>query len=414
MRNLLTRAIEFVGLDQKFWLAMETGGYGDAATNAPGVPTSGGLGHLNGNIEFNIPRENSAYRSARSVVTRLSGKKEVKWGLETYIVPGTPDMSNHPTLPDAHPMLLTAFGKVDQTDPTEIVYSFVRTSLASFRMLEEGSHFSRIAVGCVCDTVSFSLPGDGKATMKFDGFAQDTYVAGQSLVASTVTGSHSVPVTTGQGARFELGSWVDVIDGTDGNTSKVTTPRQVTGISTDTLTLSGAVVTLATGDIVIGYAPAFDGDGAENALLGLRGSFTTAAFGTVDCQLMKADIMIKNNYTPKSQYYGTSKICGFVPDKRREVTVKLEILLTKSNFEFYMNNKNFIADDLTIVLQPQDIPAPIHAALGRTLTFNMPKVEFNVPKLEQPADGLVKLTLDGICLATDIDNTDTEMTLTIS
>lgn len=515
-RDLLTRSKEFVGLDQKFWLLLETAGFGDAATNAPGVPTSGGIGHMSGMIDFKIAREDSKYRSARSVVTRLSGKKEVKWNMESYIVPGAPDMSSNPTLPDAHPMLLGCFGQVDLTDPTQIQYQLVRNSASSFRLLEEGSHFSRVAVGCVCDSVTFSLPGDGKASMKFDGFAQDVYMAGETALTSaadgsahragvtlqdltfaavatgqagnaisiayttgatagaevvTVTGSaisiqiqtgvstatqvkaafdaatpatalatssisgtgsnaqvtasihlfiggrgvNDIAVTAGQGGRYDVNCWIDLIDQTDGNTSKATTPRQVTAVTGDLLTYSGsAIATGAVGDIVIGYTPPFTAQGAENALLGLRGSFTTANFGSVDCQLLKAEISLKNNFTDKKQYYGTSKICGFIADKRRAVAIKMDVLLTKDNFEFYTKNKSFVADNLTIVLEPQDIPSPINAAQGRTLTFNMPKVEFNVPNLEQPADGFIKLSLEGICLAQDIDNTNTELTLTIT
>lgn len=411
-RNLLTRSKEFVGLDQKFWLILEDA-YGDASTITFPAATDA-IGHTTGTINFSIPREDSEYRSSRSVVTRLSGKKEVKWNMEAYIIPGAPDVSNQPTLPDAHPMLLTAFGQVDNTDPAKIIYKLIRTSLASFRMVEEGSHFARLAVGCVCDTITFTLPGDGKAMMKFEGFAQDAYISGESTLASAMTASNTAVVATGQGGRFEVGSYVDIIDKDDGNTVKAA-GRKVTARSGDTLTLSGTAITAVLGDIIIGATPnGFTAEGAENALLGLTGSFSTAALGSVDCQLLSAEIAIKNNYTPKNQFYGTSKICGFIADKRRAVSVKLDVLLTKDNFEFYTNNKTFLADDLTITLAPQDIPAPINSATGRTFTFHMPKVEFNVPNLEQPADGFVKLTLEGIALADSIDNTNTEITLQIS
>ncbi len=94
--------------------------------------------------------------------------------------------------------------------------------------------------------------------------------------------------------------------------------------------------------------------------------------------------------------------------------VKLEVLLTRDNIEFYTNNKTFVADDLTITLAPQDIPAPENSATGRTLTFNFPRVEFNVPKIDQPTDGFVKLSLEGTALCSDPATTDDEMTLTVT
>lgn len=414
MRNLLNRSVEFVGLDQKLWLILETGGFGDAATGGLVPTAAGAIGHTTASVGFDIPRSSSTYRSARSNVVMLSGKKTVKWSAETYIIPGTPDGSNHPTLPDSHPFLLTTFGSVDQTNPAQIAYNLVRNNPFSFRVLEEGTHFSRLAVGCVCDTTTFSLPGDGKAIMKFDGFGQDVYMSGQSAIAATLTAANAITVATGQGGRFEVNGYVDVIAGSDGNTA-IASARKITGITGDVITVAGAAITAAIGDILVGTAPDFTGaEGAENALLGLTGSFSTANFGSIDCQLLSAEISIKNNYTEKDKFYGTNKICGFIADKRRDVTIKLDILLTQNNFEFYMNNKSFIADNLTITLAPQTIPAPINAALGRTFTFNLPKVEFKVPKLDQPADGYIKLSLEGTALAQSINSVDNELTLTIS
>jgi hypothetical protein len=412
-RDLKNRSNEFLGLDQKFWMIQETGGYGDAATGGL-VPTSAGaFEHTTGNIQFNIPREDGTSRSGRSVVYRLSGKREVKVTMETYIIPGTPDGSNHPTLPDTHLLLLSVFGAIDESDPTKKVYKLGSSAATSIRMLEEGTHFSRLASGVVMDSVTFSLPGDGKAMMKFEGFGQDVKVAGQALLANDVTASNDLPVETGMGGRYELGAYVDVIDGTDGSTRKAAS-RKITAIVGDTLTVDGAAITATTGDYVIGAAPDFVADSGEHALIGLQGTFQTTLLGTVDCELISAEISLKNNYTQKNFLYGTSKICGYIPDKRRSVSVKLEVLLSQKNFDFYMNNKKFLADNLTITLAPSDIPSPMDSATGRTVSFKFPKVEFNVPNLEQPSDGYVKLTLEGTAMAVDANTLNTEMTLEIA
>lgn len=520
-RNLLNRANEMVGLDQKIWVKTETGGFGVDATGGLIPLASDAIEHVNAKIDFNIPREDAAHRSGRSKVVRLSGKKEVKFSFESYIVPADPNGSNQPQLPDAHPMLLAAFGAFDNSDPAEIVYSLARSGQYSFRMLEEGTHFSRLAVGCVADSVTFTLPGDGKAMMKIEGFGQDMFSCGQSTLAQAVTGSavaaskviqdltytadsagqagnnisiayttggtagaevvtvngnaisvqietgvstatqikaavdgsvaasalvgvaisgtgsnaqtapvsqtylsgglgaNDIKVASGHGGRFEVGGYIDIIDKDDGNTVK-NSARKITAIGTgqnaDILTVSGSALTASdSADLIIGHAPDFTATSSENALLGLKGSFTSANLGAIDCDLLGAEISIKNNYTPRNNSYGKAYICGFLSDKRREVSVKLDILLTKANYEFYSKNKSFVADDLTIVLSPQDIPAPaVSDATGRTLTFNFPKVEFNVPGIEQPSDGFIKLTLEGVALASDINNVDDEMTLTIS
>ncbi len=411
-RDFLNRANEFVGIDQRLWVITETGGFGSAATGGL-IPTStNALEHVSAKIDFNIPREDAAHRSGRSRVTRLSGKKEVKVSYEGYIIPGTPSGSN-PTLPDIHPFLLSAFGACNETVATEKLYSFTRASTSSFRLLEEGTHFSRLAMGCVADSLTFTLPGDGKAMFKMEGFGQDAVSSGQSLAAALGTSVNAVTVTTGDGVKFEEGSYIDIILASDGST-RTAASRLISDVTGDVITFGGAPVTFAAGAIIVGAAPDFSADSAQNALLGLKGTFTSGAFGALDCDLLSAEISIKNNYTPKNFVYGTDKICGFVADKRRDVSIKIDILLTKDNYAFYQANKNFTADNLVITLAPQEIPAPINAAAGRTFTFTFPKVEFSIPQIEQPGDSYVKLSLEGVAFSTDVNTPNAEMTLKIS
>lgn len=411
-RDLLNRSNVFVGVDQRLWLTTETGGFGRDATGGLFPVATDGIEHVNAKIEFNIPREDAAHRSGRSRVVRLSGKKEVKFSYEGYIVPGTPSGAN-PTLPDIHPMLLSAFGSVDQTDPAKKIYKLTRSSATSFRFLEEGSHFSRLAIGCVADSVTFTLPGDGKAMVKFEGFGQDVISSGESLAAALGSSVNAVTVTTGTGQRFEVGSYIDIIQASDG-TTRIAASRKISAIAGDLITFGGAAVSFAIGDYVIGAAPDFTADSSENALLGLKGTLSTGSFGTLDCDLLSAEISLKNNYTQRSMVYGTDSICGFIADKRRDVSLKFDILLTKDNFDFYQRNKYFIADSVVITLAPQEIQAPINAPAGRTFTFRFAKVEFNIPQIEQPGDSYVKLTLEGVALGTDINTGNNEFELEIS
>ena len=181
----------------------------------------------------------------------------------------------------------------------------------------------------------------------------------------------------------------------------------------------GALPAAALGDFVTGHAPEeYDPLTSEKALLGLKGSLTVqgVAVGTGGdgCDMISAEIGLVNNFTKKDFLYGTSRICGFIPDTRREVSVNLEILLNKENFDFYMRNKCFVSEDVTITLEPQDICGPAFAtSVGRTFEFNFPKVEFNIPSIENPADSYVTLSLEGKALAPSNNQRDEEFTLTI-
>ena len=527
-RKLLSRSSEFLGVDQKVWLALEVGGFGVEGTDV--VPADAGAVDFNSaNITFNIPREDSPSKSGRSVVARLSGKKEVEVAVEAMIIPGTPDVLGNPTLPPMHPLILTAFGEVDLTNPAEIVYKLSRFNGNSARILEETTHFSRLAVGVIMDKLTFTLPGDDKAMMAMEGFAQDAFFAGCTNLAQALTGAeqlaslilqdltytalvtsgingnlisieytaggtagaevvtvvgnaisvsidtgvstatqietaingsapalalitvavsgvggtaqvavvptkltgglgpNDLKVDAGQGILFEVDSYIDVIDVADGNTitsqqKKVVAvngyavPGQPALGNEDIVTVDGAALAVAViGDFVTGHAPeTYDPLTSETALLGLKGTLTIPGVSTTDCELITAEISITNNYTKKDFLYGTSRMCGFIPDKRRSVEVKLDLILSRANLEFYARNKCFVAEEVTLTLEPQDICAPAYASsVGRTFEFYMPKVEFNIPAIENPTDSYVTLSLEGIALAPSSANLDEEYTLTI-
>ncbi|MCH9664414.1 MAG: hypothetical protein K0U41_01020 [Gammaproteobacteria bacterium] len=528
-RQLNNRSFEFLGVDQKVWISLETGGYGDDATGNLVPDESGAIDFNTCNIKFDIPRDDSPSRSGRSVVARLSGKKDVSVNIESHIIPGNPDALGNPTFPPMHPLLATAFGQFDVTNPAEIVYRLSRFNSHSVRILEEATHSARLTNGVVVDALTFNLPGADKAMMTMDGFAQDAYIGGETRLLQAVTGveqlaalvvgditytaktgsgingnlisiayvdggtagsevvtvtgnaisvsmdadastatqikaaidgtaaatalvdnaitgtgsnaqaaaaaanlvgglgTNDIKLTAGGGELFDIGSYIDIIDGTDGDTAK-NTARLVThvagktvrerdlGVNSDIITLSGVALTASTvNDFVIGHAPAnYEPLTSENALLGLRGSLTIAGVNTDDCEMINAEISITNNFTKKDFLYGTDKICGYIPDKRRDVMLNLELLLNRDTFAFYMRNKCFVAEEVTITLEPQAICAPaFESSRGRTWEFYFPKVEFNIPDIENPADGYVSLNLEGKALIPSANERDTEFRLTI-
>jgi hypothetical protein len=412
-RKLKSRSHEFLGVDQKVWLGQESGGYGDHAEGGLVPAVGDAVDFIACDITFDIPREDSPSRSGRSVVARLSGKKTVEVKVETHIIPGTP-VNGNPSLPPMHPLILSAFGDCDLSNPAEIKYKLSRFNGNSARILEEATHYSRMAVGVIMDKLTFSLPGDGKAQMSMEGFAQDAYIAGLTEVAEDMIDGNTFKVKEGHGTRLEIESYIDILLASDGNTP-VVTKRKVLAVNGDDVTVDGDAFDVEIGAYVIGHAPNdYQPITSEFALLGLKGTFNVAGFPMGSCELISAEIGLSNNYTKKDFIYGKDKICGFIPDKRREVSLKLEVLLNKDTLSFYMRNKQFIAEDVTITLEPQRIPGPaFNTSQGRTWEFHLPKVEFNIPPIENPSDSYVTLSLEGIALAPSSNELDEEFTLTI-
>lgn len=525
-RKLLSRSFEFLGVDQKIWLGAEIGGYGDDAVSGL-LPNAAGAVDFNScKITFNIQRDDSASRSGRSVTARLSGKKSVELSMESHIIPGQPDALLNPTLPPMHPMMITAFGECDLTNPAEIVYKLSRFNENSARILEEATHYARLTVGVIVDALKFTLSGSDKAMMTMDGFAQDCYIAGETKLVQAITGveqlaslvvqdltftalvgsgmngnlvqveyitggvagSEEVTVSgkkitvkiatgvslaseiktaieanaqamllvtialtgadvaqvvspvaylvgglgpndfkveEGKGILFEHGAIIDIL-GIDGDTminqaKKVvkignkTVRENDLGVNADIITVDTVLLASPLNAFVIGHAPeSYSPITSENALLGLKGSLNVVGIGIGKCEMISAEIGLTNNYTKKDFAYGTSKICGYIPDKRREVSLTLEVVLNKETLEFYMRNKSFVAEEVTITLEPQDICGPAYEATkGRTYEFYFPKVEFNIPDIENPADAYVTLKLEGKALAPSANELDQEFKLTI-
>ena len=277
-RELKRRSHEFLGVDQKVWLDSEVGGFGDAATGGLVPGESGAVDFITCDIKFDIPREDSPSRSGRSVVARLSGKKTVDVKVEAHIIPGTPDINGNPTLPPMHPLILSAFGDVDLTDPTKISYKLSRFNGNSARILEEATHYARMAVGVIADKLSFSLPGDGKAQMSMEGFAQDAYIAGETNIVQANTGAAVKATKTIQALTYNA-----KVAGRAGNLIEVAyTTGAVAGAEVVTVVGSKITVQIASGtstaqDILDAIETDVDADALVDVVLFGLGTATQVA-----------------------------------------------------------------------------------------------------------------------------------------
>ena len=186
--------------------------------------------------------------------------------------------------------------------------------------------------------------------------------------------------------------------------------RKVLAVVGDTLTVDGAAMSAAEDDLVTPMVLDSTGFGvSEDAMVGLEGELTISNISGLECNVLSAEVSINNNFTARNNIYGTEKICGFLNDQRREVMVTAEIQLDRDNYDLYRRSKNFETADVTLKLKPNNGDA----ALGRTFTFNFPKVEFNIPSIERPTDGPIVLSFEGKCLSTDASTPDSEGTLTV-
>ncbi len=396
-----------VGLTQDLWVSIETGGYGEEATGGTFPVAVDALEHLGFTLTYEQAREDSEARSGRSVATRLSKKIISSWEGNFYIVPADPTGVN-PNLPNIHKFLYGVFGAFDNTtDPTELVYSFVSCDEVSLRAYVLGLQYGQLGIGLFVDTATFTLPGDGMAQATFGGGAQTVLDSYRTTLSAATVAGNDVTLLTGEGKQIDIGAFVDVVDGTTG--AVIAAAREVTDKVGDVLTLSGATFTAAINDLVTPAVLASTGMlTSDNAMVGISGEVLLDTVA-LDCSVLSAEISITNNFTPRDNIFGTDKICGFRNDKRREVMISMEIELDSSTYELYRKSKRFELADVKIRLFPNNGDD----AVGRTFTFHLPRVEFNVPAIEFPADGVVTLSFEGRALSSGPQTPNDEMTLTV-
>lgn len=400
-----------IGLNEQLWLTCEDA-YGAAATTGLFPTDTDAVEHLSFNLAYTQPREDSEARSGRSLATRLSQKIEVTFTSEFYIISAEPTGggNDEPGLPDIHPLLLSCFGSVDETDPLKKVYNFVSCNDKSFRAYLLGDRLSRLGLGMVASQATFSLSGDDMAKVSFEGFGQTDLYAGVATLSAPAAASNDLVLQTGEGYLYDVGQHVHVID--QGTGAETASNREILSINGDTLTVDGAAITAAANDLVTPVD--LDATGvltSDKALVGLSGDISIDGLGSLtdNCTILSAEINVNQNLSPQNAIFGTDRICGFLNDNRREVTISLEVQIDDKGYDLYRRARRFQTSDIRVQLKPNDGSS----AVGKTWTWDLDRVEFDIPEIEYPNEGAVVVTFEGRALSSSASNPNDELVLTI-
>jgi hypothetical protein len=245
------------------------------------------------------------------------------------------------------------------------------------------------------------------AMASFSGFAQTVLDAQRSTLAADAVASNDLVLQTGHGKRFDVGAFVSVADQVTG--ALTAENREITAITGDTLTVDGAAISANENDLVVpAELDAATTLTSDKAMIGLVGSVSIDG-DDLDCVVTSAEISVNNNFTPRDNIYGTDKICGFLNDTRREVSMSMELQMDAAVYDLFRTSKRLENSAVILKLKPNNGDA----ALGRTFTFSLPKVSFDIPEVTYEADGVVLLSFEGRALSSAAGTPNDEMTLTI-
>lgn len=345
-----------------------------------------------GSTNFSQPRFSSPHRSGRHHIGVILEKTETSWTLPTYFNIDTTLGAAAAAEVDSSFKLLhkSLLGAEDLAAGAQYTPS---TPDVTFSMLENGDKWGKQTLGCFVTDASMSFPGDGQAQTEWSGMAKTSTLIGVGKSLAANNGGNTVTVEAGEGKRFRAGGYVMIIEA-DGLTRSADTPdgspRLITDVTADVVTVDGAALADADGSIAEIYLCYYEPEnpvGINDPQVGLEGSISIAGHSGLGC-FRSAEISFANNHELKDNCYGEEGLGGslYIPGGRLDINVSLEINMSHDVLAFL----NDIRDDLT----GQDIQLILGDSAGRHLQVDMDRVIFSIPSVEVPESGSIPITLE--------------------
>lgn len=299
-------------------------------------------------------------------------------------------------------LMKSAFGVEDVTGGSP-VYKVGDPDI-NFSIFEVGDMWSKQCRGAFVESANASFPGDGQAQIEFSGNAKDQILIGIAKVATgDYNGGNTVTLETDDGKRMKPEGLVMLIEA-DGTTRSDDTPsgspRTITDVTGDVITLSGAALADADAsgaELYLCYYEPESPVGINNPIVGLVGSFSLVGL-TVDC-LRSATINLTNNHELLDFCYGEKGLASgsFAPAGRADVEVSIELNLNHELVEYINGLDELAGDQIQLILGDSS---------GRHLQVDIPKVIFPVPEIPVPESGSIPITFTALANQTGLDQAD--------
>jgi hypothetical protein len=249
-----------------------------------------------------------------------------------------------------------------------------------------------------------NFPGDGQASSTFSGQAKKTVHAGIAKTTTDNNTGNTVTLQTGEGRSFDVGALVMMVEA-DGTTRSADTPdgspRRITAISGDVVTVDGAVLADADGstaDIFLCYYEPETPTAILEPATGLVGSLSIDTLPSISCMRSLA-LSIANGHEPQNYCYGKDELGDdvFIPGGRLSIGITMELNLKADLAKWMQRIREFETHALTVILGD---------SAGRHFKAVIPKAKFDNPAIPIPASGSVPISFSGRALQTAINALD--------
>jgi len=396
--SIYNSANDSIALDQKFYIKLES----SRGTMVFPLGTDHFLTIPGGSIAFEQAYDINQQRSGRHNQSLLKKKKTTGWNFSTYFNIDTAEGAAIATEIDqaVRELWKSLLGR--EQNPGGLVYDSATTPDYSFTLMEIGDKWSRQSPGAFVQGGNIQLPGDGEATIEWSGNAKTAYFIGMGL-SVTANAAKEITVAVGEGERFQVGGAVMGIkaDGVTRSTDTPDgTPRTITAIVGDVITVDGAVLTDMDGtggNIYLVYYEPENPVAIDDSITGLVGSISIVGLSS-QC-VRSLNVNIQNNHELRDNCYGSDALAGtlFVPGERLTIEPSISLNLNHAIVGFFNRKVNFDAEDVTAILGD---------AAGRHFKLEFPKVQFNVPAFSVPDTGSIPIEFAGTAFQTGLDAAD--------
>ena len=319
-----------LGREQNFYLVKEgslKNNYGTSSQVAFAA-ASNSAKVLSSTMDFMVAREDRMdSRASRSVLERITGKQEVSWSCETYMLP-----RGSSSVPNIGPMIECAMGTL-----STVTYSLANTlpSLQLARVLP--GVFREELFGCWVEEMTVTASGADPIKISFSGGACEYALTGTGTTGTGAT-SVTMPTGTNEAFNFMAGSRIAIADLSEANGTVVA------GSSAHNSVTLAESRTFGSSKAITPHEP--------NGSIGTHGNPTSGITGSVSVNgqtltVTGFDVTLTNNIKALNDEYGSKGTNDFIPGFRSvtgTVNVRAEKDFIKALSRRYQAAGDTIAD----------------------------------------------------------------------
>ena len=377
-----------LGRNLRFFCKKESAAGGAYGTSSQEALAGGDAAKvLSSSMEFTVARNDRMdSRTSRSVMERITGKQEISWSCESYLLP-----AGSTTAPDIDPFIEAAMGGAFGASTAKTYKFSDSNALPTCRIARTANGVLREDLfGAYVEEMSISASGGEEPKISFSGGAFNYALTGTGSADGVGSSTSALAVHSGEGVGFMVGSVIDL------NSAERTITAKT---GADALTLSSAhswsndaAVTPST----------YTETTAGNPVNGISGSLT---LNSVSLPVTSFDVTVTNGIKALSDEAfekGTSDfVAGFRSVKGNiSVRARKDFIASLAQRYVQFNGTDPTATNYDPTFSSVALVVTMGSTTGYKVVATMSKVEIDFAGIEIPESEEAVLSLPFTALGT--------------